>query len=359
MQKRITILMMVLAVQLLLAAILLNKRDDYGAFQTQEHLLDIDKSKIDVLFIESADKSSLRIERKDGKWILPASQGFPASPDKLDALLDKLLTLKPSWPVATSASAASRFKVSDDEFERRISLLAGEQTLAKLYLGSSPGFRKIHARVDGKDAIYSVAFSAFEAETKSDDWLNRAYLKLARNDLASISLNGMTLENQDGNWGLAGLAEGESVKQGELDALLGRLVDISFSSLAETGAETSVGEGAAKDAQADFSFSVNYKDGKQLEYSFFKDKEGEDYSLRRSGDPFVLKLTKFVVEPLKEASRDKLLQVAKAEPVAAEAAPGETETGESGATGSAPAESAPPAPVTSEPATGEQAVVPQ
>ncbi|MEW8438320.1 MAG: DUF4340 domain-containing protein, partial [Candidatus Thiodiazotropha taylori] len=84
-------------------------------------------------------------EKKAGAWVLPDMADFPVNSDKVQQFFDRLEALRSDTPVATSDGARERFKVSDEQFERRITLTQSDETLARLYLGSSPGMRLIHA----------------------------------------------------------------------------------------------------------------------------------------------------------------------------------------------------------------------
>jgi len=60
-------------------------------------------------------------------------------------LIDKLEGAEAAWPVATSESSAERFEVSDAKFQRRIRFFADDAVVTELFLGTSPGFRRVHA----------------------------------------------------------------------------------------------------------------------------------------------------------------------------------------------------------------------
>ena len=55
--------------------------------------------------------------------------------------------------------AAKQFSVVDDKFERKISFTNKDNTQTKLYLGSSPGFKKVNARVDNETNTYKIEYN--------------------------------------------------------------------------------------------------------------------------------------------------------------------------------------------------------
>ncbi len=169
MNRIMTILVAVLVAQGALALFLNMTGDDYSAFQPEEPLLAVELQTLDAITIEEADKT-LRLERKEGQWQLPKLANAPVSEIKFEQVLGKLNQLKKGWPGATTEDAAMRFKVSDKQFERKLTFYKGETIVQTLFIGTSPGFRKVHVRIDGDHNIYTVEFSAFELSVKPSDW---------------------------------------------------------------------------------------------------------------------------------------------------------------------------------------------
>ncbi len=52
-----------------------------------------------------------------------------------------------------------------------------DKVVGDLYLGTSPGFKKVHARRADSDDIYAITFANYEATARTDDWLDKALLK--------------------------------------------------------------------------------------------------------------------------------------------------------------------------------------
>ena len=133
--------------------------------------LSFDAATVDALAISGED-GEVELAKTDGDWRLPS--GLPADSVKVGELIDKLADADGSWPVATSASVQERFEVSDDNHQRRVKLSVGDEVVADVYLGTSPGYRKSHARrADDKD-IFAITFSNYEAGLKaSTGWTSR------------------------------------------------------------------------------------------------------------------------------------------------------------------------------------------
>src|SRR5690606_15912738 len=109
-------------------------------------LLAIDMAQVDGLELAGPDGESLQLSKAQQGWQLPALDGFPADSQRVERMLERLQDLQSGLPVASSGEAQMRFKVADENFERKVQLKSGDKTVATLFLGSSPGMRRIHAR---------------------------------------------------------------------------------------------------------------------------------------------------------------------------------------------------------------------
>ena len=308
MKKWISILTGLLLVQLVLAVAINLGSEDYGAFQPQEKLLVFQPEQVDGLRIEGEGQSVL-LRKQDGRWVLAEQADFPADQEGVKRLMDKLADLEKGWPVATSGSAAAHFKVAKDENERHITLLGGDQTLAELYVGSSPGFRKVHVRPAGDDAVYAVAFNAWEANAKADDWIDKQILKLDEKSVQRIELPGLVLQREGDKFKVADLSDGEEANTQEIGSLLNKLTGLSVQSL--LGSES---KPEYKQNEPVLVIKVTLSEGDPLVYTISKPDDESYYILRRSDLKDYFKLPEYTVKPILEATRDKLVLVVEPEP---------------------------------------------
>jgi hypothetical protein len=302
-KKWIVILSVLLTAQLCLAVVVDMSGDSYAAFKPTEKLLAFKPETVDGVRIES-DKKSIELSKRDGKWILPESDGFPANQTAVSGLLDKLAALEKGWPVATSSSAATHFKVADGDFERKLILQSQGKDVATLYVGTSPGFRKVNVRPKGQDAVYAVAFNAWEANAKSDDWINKEILKLDEKTVKQVEMPGIVLQREGDALKLTGLNDKQQTNEKEAKALVDKLAALRIESL--------LGTEAKPDYQQDkpsLEIKLTQDDGKQLTYRFSKPKVGGYYILKRSDLAPYFKVAEFEVSPIKDEARDKLVQV--------------------------------------------------
>ena len=110
-----------------------------------------------------------------------------------------LIHLKSSISKITSESSRERFEVTRDSNQRHIQLFGAEETIGELFLGTSPGYRRVHARAGGADEVYSIDFSTFEVPVGKDDWLDKDLLR---------PLGEVTEVVRDGAWSLSRGEEG-------------------------------------------------------------------------------------------------------------------------------------------------------
>ena len=236
MKSGIFILSGVFAAQLVLAAVLNLTGEEYGAFQVEEKLLSFNKPELDGLRIEDGTDSVV-LKKQDGKWLLPMSGDFPASQYNVNRLLDKLAALEKGWPVAKTRGAARRFAVDKDQFERKLVLLSDDDAQATLYVGSSPGFRKVYVRPGDGDDIFAVDFNTWEAVAKADDWIDKDILKLDQSMVEHIEMPGLILQRQDGELQVVDLEQTEQTNGEASRGLLGKLTGLSIQSLLGTEAK--------------------------------------------------------------------------------------------------------------------------
>ena len=317
MKMWMSILSVLLVAQLGLAAMLNLTGEDYGAFQADEKLLAIDYSAVDGVRIGDGEHSVV-LKKWGGQWLLPEQGDFPADAGAIEQLLDSLATLEKGWPVATTHGAAQRFNVADDAFERKLELMAVDTVLAELYVGTSPGFRKVHVRPAGNDEVFSVAFNSWEANADADDWIDKDLLKLDRDAITRVEMPGIVLQRQGDGFEVVDLAEGETTDAQEVQSLLSSLSGLRIQSLLGSDARPS-----SPHDEAGFEINVAVQGGDDLTYRFNKSDADGYYVLKRSDLNHYVEVAEFTVNTLKAATKEALVQLST------EATPGDV-AGEAG-----------------------------
>ena len=98
---------------------------------------------------------------------------------RVDSLMEALFSERTSWPVASTQEAARRFEVTSGKHQRKLEFHAGDEAIATLYLGTSPSFRRIHAREANSDRIYAIELATYDLPMNRDDWLDKSLLQVA------------------------------------------------------------------------------------------------------------------------------------------------------------------------------------
>lgn len=301
MNRLLTTLGLVLLAQIVLAAGLSMGASSTGELAPGEPLLQFDPATVDHIVIAAPGKDPLVLAKHGKAWRLPKYFGLPAASRKVEAFAGRLAGLKPRLPVATTSDAATRFKVSADHYARKITLDAGGQTMATLYLGEADGARRTYARVAGSNAVYDIDLGAYEAGAKPTDWSDPNLLHLNEADITRVQLHGITLERHKNQWRVDGLGKSKVTDQDQATTLLDQLANLSY--LAVLGTKDQADYHQSKPA---LKFTVDTKSGKSLSYVFSKPAKGDDYVLKTSAREFYFKVPKYAVKDLLNASRDKL-----------------------------------------------------
>ena len=213
------VLAAVLVLQLVLVAVLVAVRSTAPA--APGDLLGFDPTTIDRISISNTDGSVELVSAGDG-WRFV--DGIPADGAKVEQMLSKLADAGGQWPVATSASAASRFEVTEENHQRRIVLESDGTSVADVFLGTSPGYQRAHARVADDSDVYAITFSNFEAGVRSSDWLDRMLLQ-AEGDVSVVQReDAFNLSKGSGDLWVS--LDGSALDTAEVESLVGRLAGL-------------------------------------------------------------------------------------------------------------------------------------
>ena len=157
-------------------------------------LVAVPQNQIDRIVLEGPDQTKVVLAKEKDAWLLPELGRFPADSNRVNTVLARVTNSKIGAPIATTAGAKARFKVSDETFERRITLAQSDKTLATLYLGSSPGPRRSYVRADGQDAIFALELAAYEVPVQLSDWEDKTILRFPQNDITTLEVAGLRLQ---------------------------------------------------------------------------------------------------------------------------------------------------------------------
>lgn len=131
------------------------------------------------------------------RWVLPELLGLPADADRVNAMLAALDT-EHLWPVAHSTAARQRFQVADYLYQRKLEVTSADGREAVIYLGTSPGFRKVHARNGERDAVVSIALNVHDVPANPGAWLDPRLLQIRAP--VGIDADSYSLRFDNGAW---------------------------------------------------------------------------------------------------------------------------------------------------------------
>lgn len=294
-QRRLTIL---LVLQVLLIIAVFTYQQNSRVQVPARPLLGIKISDIDRVVIQDANNKVI-LQKSGSEWQLPELQQLPVDKQKLEDALQKLEGTKLTWPVTTTASSHERFEVTGTKFQRRIELFQGDAKKADLWLGTTPGFKKIHVRREGEDQVYAVELAAFEFATASNDWLKSDLL--AVKDASSIKAADYELQKTGDVWNFA--TANQDADAEKVDATKAKELANAFSNLQVQEVVTQKPQGEITRA------SVKSAVG-EFEYEFTK--VGSDYFVKRSDRDLHFKLSQIEFGRIANVNKASLLASASA-----------------------------------------------
>ena len=276
MSGRIGLLGGLLAAQVVIIAGLL-LASGVGSDAGAPHLLSFEPANVTKLSV-SGEGETVGMARDGDVWRLQsgapngAPEVLPADGGKISEVLDKLAGLDAPWPVATSDDSAERFEVTEGNHQRRLVIEDADGPVADLLLGTSPGYRRVHARLSGASEVYSIDFSNYEAPTDADQWLDKALLA-AKGQVSSVMLeDAWQLARQDDGW----LIDGAPADAEAADDLVRRFTGLRVLGTSDEEADAAGDADAAGEPAG--VFVVTDEDGEHR-LTLFHEAEEDDYSL--------------------------------------------------------------------------------
>lgn len=234
-------LLLVLLIQLFLTTVVYWPRQPEPATNPAKPLLAVDQAVVGGIQLADAEGNEVFLQHVDGHWQLPARQNLPADGALVERLLQVLTVAEQGYPVATSIAARQRFEVVSYRFQRSVTLLGQEGArLGTVFFGTAPVFRRVHARSETEDAIYSIAFNSFDAPAQDAGWLDRRLLQVSQP--LGIQGPGFALTRLDSGTWMA--ADGAVPESRELEALLSSLANLQVDGIAGEDQQRSLAQAA-------------------------------------------------------------------------------------------------------------------
>ena len=291
MNRLTTLLVAALALQLLLSAALFWPREDSGEQDARAPLLAL-TGRIDRVVISDAENTVLLSLGENG-WRMPEYHGLPVESARIERAVTQLPDLPRGWPVANSPGAAARFEVAEDAFQRRVEYFEGGTLLGTLYIGTSPGFRRVHARVADSDTVYAVEYNSFDLPAQAEQWLDKGLLQV--DSVSAVTGLDYSLQLQDDVW----RGDGDALPDPDaVDDLVNGLASLRVTGAADISVAAVLEEMAAPP-----TLTVEAGD-QRYDYRLFEIED--DYYIQRSDIPVYFGLSAFDYDRLNDVDADYL-----------------------------------------------------
>jgi len=302
------ILALVLAVQLALVVYVFRPGQENVPPKVQ-FFSDIEAGQVTGLSIAD-QKQAVTVTREGDAWVIDSTQHYPADKGKVEKLVQKLLGLTSSRLVARTRASHGRLKVGAEDFNRKLTLHLGKGDDRILLLGSAPNYKTIHVRRANDDEVYLVKDLAdWEAQADPHSWWDTNYIDVKPEDLQQVTLtNGHgRLElhrGADKQWQARQAAAGMALADEALTDFLNRVSLIQLDTYLERGgAETKYGldKPVATLELITTAGAITLKVAKG-------DAKDEEYFMKSSDSPFVVRASGYQVKGLLDATLGELLK---------------------------------------------------
>ena len=260
-RKSISILGGILLAQAALAMALLMPQD-----QSEDPLVTFEVASLDQIRVSGKDETPIELSLQEDLWMMPGDLQVDSS--RIDSLMEVLSSDRWTWPVASTDEAAERFEVTEETFQRKLELYSEDETLATLYLGTSPSFRRIHARESDSEKIYAIELATYDLPLDQDDWLDKTLIQTVGSVDAMSKVGAWEAELvSDGEWQF--LDQTLKANSSELSSVATRFETLRVMGLAEERPER----------EPDVEFEVTSA-GETIRYAFYRpdetDEDGEN-----------------------------------------------------------------------------------
>lgn len=221
------VLLVLLVLQIFGTMMLYRAEGDGAGTLAPQTLVNAGAFAIDELHVEDSMGGSVQLKKAGALWLLPGLDDLPAKSEMVEKALQKLTIEDPGWSIAHTLASRQRFQVAHYHYRLKVTLMSLGQPIGTVYLGTSPGFRKVHARNDKLDNIYSVDLNLYDLPAQPGKWLEPRLLQIRAP--MQITADGYSLERSAGEWRMG---TGDKPDQRELQALLDALRNLQVQGVA-------------------------------------------------------------------------------------------------------------------------------
>ncbi len=282
---------------------------------------DLKESDIVGVTVQDNSGNSIELANQNGAWVLPKSDNYPASADKIGTFLKKIVGFTTNPLVTRTSNSHARLQVADTTFVRKVDLKLADGTTRTLFVGSASSGSATYVRLGGHDEVYLArSFNSYEAGADATTWIDPVYLSVPQDKIVTATLqnaNG-TFEFEKGAatvWTLKGLSSSEKPNTEAMGTLLSRLNSIQM--LKPLGKEAKPEYGIDKPGAV--VTAVVSDTGGLKTYTLrvgAKDASG-NYTIISSESPYYVQVASFNVDQFVTETRNQFLAVPTPAPTGA------------------------------------------
>jgi len=266
-------------------------------------------------------QASIELLQREGKWVIPAAGDYPCKEGAVPDFLAKLVALKRDRLVTQTADSHKRLKVADQDFVRVIELRLADNTVRRLYLGTSASSTAVHIRIAEQDQVYlAPGLSTGDIGAQAASWVDTLYSSIPQDQMVSVTLqnaNGRLALNkgEDGTWTLADLATGETLNQSAVTSWISRVASVRMVAPLGTEAQASYGLdslNAVVQIEADEYIRTKGQDGATKTYTLqvgAQDEQDKTYVFKSSESPYYIRVGEYTVADWVGKKRADFLQL--------------------------------------------------
>lgn len=256
-RKSMSILGGILLAQAALAIAFLTPQD-----QSQDPLVTFEVEGLDHIRVSGNDETPIELSSQEDLWMMSGELQVDSS--RMDALMEVLSSDRWTWPVASTDEAAERFEVTEQTYQRKLEFYSEGEAVATLYLGTSPSFRRIHARESGSEKIYAIELATYDLPLDQDDWLDKTLIQSAGSLDAMSRVGAWQAElTSEGEWRF--LDPSLQANSSELSSIATRFETLRVMGLSEERPQRA----------PDMEFEVSAA-GETVRYAFYRPDESDE-----------------------------------------------------------------------------------
>jgi hypothetical protein len=305
MNRRIQILVGILALQLILVAIVFWHRGGVG--QAGQPLFPgVEVGQITKLTVHKEDGQPTEMDKGKAGWVLAGTDDFPVVSSTVTSALEQIVALTGDRAVATTAASQKRLKVTPDAYDRLVEFRLADGSQHRLYLGTSPSYGTTYVRADDQKEVYLASLKSSDLGTGPSTWIDTTYLTITQTQVTALTVQNkqgtFMLEKSGDAWTMQGLQAGETFDTSKATTILN---SVSTLHMVQPLGKTVKPEYGLEQPLA--TLKVATTDKVVVLMVGAPSSDGNSYVVRSSESPYFVNVSKYSLSNLVDKGRDWFL----------------------------------------------------